>query len=165
MSTAAHRSLPSSGEPRHAVPAALVDLTVKRRPGGLTATDRDLRVAQRAQDQRLTRDLPMLGDYVRFPDTSVRRLSVEYGDGVAWQCSQKEHSVGFYLHEDGTSPITAGSHSHFTFSHLTKTDELKTAAVWMFSNGEVGPGRATYLAIAVRVWDHGTPAGTTSVSR
>jgi hypothetical protein len=157
MSTATHTTTPS-GEPRHALPPGLPDLTVKRARGGLVASERDLQVAQLAQEHRLARTTPELGDYVRFPGNHYRRLSVSYGDGEAWQCEVRERTCGFYLHADGTSHCSVGSMSAFTLpgSSLTPSHDLRPADVWMFSNGRVEAHHGTYLTITVRVWDHPT---------
>jgi hypothetical protein len=154
---AEHQAPCTSEEPgaAAATASAMPDLTVKPEPFGRKPTERDLRVAQLAQDRRLTHTEPQLGDYVRYPDKRIFRLGVnygKYGDSESWQCST--HG-GFYLNDDGTTYCTVGSFEPVKIHtrDLIKSDDVKPATFWMFSDGRVEAHNGTYLSIAVRVWD------------
>lgn len=125
--------------------------TAERRPFRVEASERDLRRAEVAQARRHDHHQPLVGDFVRFHDNSMRRLSVSYGDRK-WQVSYQENTCAFFLCDDGRSDCSAGSHSFFFVSGVEPTNQRRKADFWMWHDGQSGAYRGTGVAIDVRVW-------------
>lgn len=89
---------------------------------------------------------PRVGDFVRFADGILRRISYDWGDGV-----QTSDGGSFHLGAYGVS-FSGALYGTVPTDSLTLSDEVKTGDVWVFHNGLPGAGRGVHFQPEFRVY-------------
>ena len=122
----------------------------------ITQTLPNQHLSQRDQDflalalsARNTRNHPEVGDYIRFQDGSLRRISYNHGD----KC---QHSVSgsFYLNSSGHSSFSGGLDAGVKVEAMELMEEVKDGSFWIWRDGRVGAGCGVDVSMPCRVWSY-----------
>lgn len=100
---------------------------------------------------------PQVGEYVRFLDGTLRRISYHWKDGEGWDGGVQTSDGGsFHLGRHGVS-FSGSLYSAIPTEALRETDETLPASVWVFHHDFAGAGRGVDTSVEMRVWDYPYP--------
>lgn len=121
---------------------------VRRTVEHLDARDRATIAIRMAH--RLGRHAPEIGDYVRFPDGTLERISEPLTDGHA----QTSRDARFQLREHGTCYCTSGSHNRpVALGSLRPTRERLFGDAWIWHHDRRAAGNGVEFRVAFKVFD------------
>lgn len=98
---------------------------------------------------------PRLGDFVRFEDGSLKRITV-WRDGHM-QAGAPENA-GFFLWRGGFTEVVGFCGDQIDPARLQRLDESMDGKVWTFRNGDVQPGGRVDTKVPFRVYSYGPVA-------
>lgn len=97
---------------------------------------------------------PRVGDYVRFPDGTVRRFSYiwDFEDGSDIS-AQTAGGGSFYLTECGGLSFSGSLYMGIPGKSLTLTNEKQNGDVWFFHHGFAGADCGVHAVVEFRVYE------------
>lgn len=98
---------------------------------------------------------PRLGDFVRFQDGSLARISVMHEDGDLQ--AAKVDEGGFFLWKEGFTEFSGTCGNKVDPACLRRLDETMEGRVWTFRNGDVAPGGRVDTTVPFRVYAYEAP--------
>jgi hypothetical protein len=97
---------------------------------------------------------PQVGEFVRFADGTMRRISYHWTDDAGWDGGVQTSDGGsFHLGEYGIS-FSGSLYSTIPTDELKPTDETLPGSVWVFHHGFPGAGRGVDTRVDMRVWTY-----------
>lgn len=118
--------------------------------------DRDSEILKARSVAFLARREVKAGDYIRFADGTLRRVSHvwtgENDQPESIQTDCPEFGSSFYL-GDGWMSFSGGLHPGVPASTLTRTQELISGKCWFFHNDFAYRDNGVYISIPCPVWD------------
>lgn len=124
----------------------------------LDARDAETAIERMAQRDD-SADYPKVGDFVRFSDGTMRRISCHWTDGTGWDggCQTSDlyglHSGRYYL-GDGYCNFSGGLHPAVPTEQLKPTDEFMLGAVWMFRHDHWTAHNGVDFTVPFPVWEY-----------
>jgi hypothetical protein len=94
--------------------------------------DRDIAIIHRRLDAFDERTGPRVGDYVRFADGVLRRISYHWTDGTGWDGGCQSSDGGSFHLNDGGCSFSGSLYSTVPTESLTLTDERRDGRAWIF---------------------------------
>lgn len=91
---------------------------------------------------------PRVGDYLKYPDGSFTRFTVDLGESL-----QTGGERGSYFLYGSCCDYSGGCDSGIKKSDLVPTRETKPGDLWFFDEGITGAGRRKDFQINFRVFD------------
>jgi hypothetical protein len=110
--------------------------------------DKDREIARRRAATFARWNTPQVGDFVRFADGVVRRISYVWPDGVQTSCGGSWH-----LFADGVSSFSGGLCPPVHPNTLTLTQDKRDGVFWFFHHDLAGAHRGVDCSIPCRVWE------------
>jgi hypothetical protein len=102
-----------------------------------------------AFEARKSRKLPEVGDFIRFQDGSLRRISASYEDA-----HQHSRCGSFYLGAKGYSSFSGGLDRSVKQEAMELTEETQEGTFWIWKDGVSGAGRGVNVSLPCRVWSY-----------
>lgn len=114
-----------------------------------------------AQDARILRERafayrdrskagPQVGEFVRYPDGAMHRISYHWGDDV--QKVQTSDGGSWYLGNHGIN-FSGGLDPGIPTASLTLTDETQLGSVWFFHHDQWTAHNGVDAQMTFRVWE------------
>lgn len=92
---------------------------------------------------------PRMGDFVRFPNGEIERLShdwdADFQTSPIWAGS-------FFLHSHGNGGFSGGLNPAIPADSLSLLEEVMEGKFWFFHHNMAGAGRGVYFTAACRVY-------------
>lgn len=95
---------------------------------------------------------PRVGDFVRFADGTIRRISHIWDDGP-----QTSDGGSYYL-GNGYVSMSGGLFPHVPNSSITPTEEKREGSAWFFHHDYATAHNGVGVLVAFRVFDCSLPA-------
>lgn len=94
---------------------------------------------------------PRVGDWIRFEDGSLYRISHLWVWGDPDDGAQISEGGSWYLGE-GYVSFSGALYPSIPLTTLTRTDETRPGSVWFFHHNVSGAGRGVYASLPFRVY-------------
>jgi hypothetical protein len=122
-------------------------------PTMLQADERDAAIVAERMARLDTRDEPRVGDYVRFADGTLRRVSYHWRDDEGWDGGcQTSDGGSFYLGNAGCS-FSGSLYSCVPTESLKLTSERLPGPVWIFHHDQHRAHNGVTFMPDFRVYD------------
>ncbi len=97
---------------------------------------------------------PRIGDFVIFPDDSVRRFTEDWSDvGAGFQTTSPTiRDASFHLCKSGRCDYSGALEPPIPLAAFEETDEMRFGSVWFFSNDNAKAHNAVCASIQFRVY-------------
>ena len=118
-----------------------------------TADARDEEIVARRMKKLNEVEGPRVGDFVRFTDGTLRRISYRWNDGEGWDggCQTSDHG-SYYLSEYGVS-MSGSLHPCVPTESLQRTDECRDGSVWIFHHDWAKAHNGVDFMVPFRVYE------------
>jgi hypothetical protein len=122
-----------------------------------TKDEQDNAIAEERQAAFLNRQEIKSGDFIRFPDGTLKRVAHVWKDendkpeSIQPTMYEAGRDWSFYLGE-GWMSFSGSLNTGIAASHFRKTDELMQGTCWFFHHDYATAGGAVYYKINCRVW-------------
>ena len=96
---------------------------------------------------------PGVGDWLRFTDGSLRRISHDWGDEVQHGI-QHSKDGSFHLSQSGHVDFSGGLEPGIDRTVLQPDTAQREARFWIWDHGHAGAGRGVHITIPTPVWNY-----------
>lgn len=90
---------------------------------------------------------PRVGDFVIMPNSTLRRCSHGWDDGM-----QTSDGGSFHISRSGTASMSGSLYPSQLWEYFKETDEVRPGRFWFFSHGMAGAGRGVDVHLPCRVY-------------
>lgn len=118
---------------------------------------RDAEIVERRRQAYNNLTGVVVGDYVRFPCGTLRRVGYVWDEG-AHQDVQTTDIGNFHLLDSGRCSFSGNLYNSIPADRLKPTEEKLPGKIWIFHHDCPGEGRAVTGYILFRVWQSADPA-------
>lgn len=98
-------------------------------------------------------DGPRVGDFVRFADGTLRRISYHWRDDAGWDGGCQTSDGGSWYLGDGFVSFSGALYSAIPTESLRRTDEQRQGSVWFFHHDYRTAGGGIDALIPFRVYE------------
>lgn len=95
---------------------------------------------------------PLVGDWVRLPDDSMRRVTHDWDDRLQLTSGSFPGDASFHIDREGYCSFSGSLSQAIPLEHFTVTDEAKDGSCWFFSNDWAYAHSGVYIRVPFRVW-------------
>lgn len=120
-------------------------------PHRFALDDRDREILRDRFNRRQENGGPLIGDFVRFADGTLRRFTYAWDDGLQTTVDGSDGS--FYIHASGNGDYSGGLAAIVRRETLTPTAETREGAFWFFHHDWRGAGRGVPAFVPCRVYE------------
>lgn len=116
----------------------------------------DAAILRTAVDLHDVTTRPQVGDLLRFPDGSYRRIAsdlTKYDPTWGYQPSSPRFGESFHLSSTGAMSHSGGLASQVPADSLTDSGETIPVPAWIWHHGRSGGDNGAEVRVFVRVWD------------
>ncbi|HEU0196153.1 MAG TPA: hypothetical protein VFQ88_02925 [Nevskiaceae bacterium] len=117
--------------------------------------EQDQALLQRRQDGLNARSRIGVGDFLRFPDGSFRRVAHDWGDSVQPTVGGSHPCVGdesFYLDAEGGASFSGSLGQALPVTNIAATNETRDGTVWFFHHNYPCAGGGVHASARFRVF-------------
>jgi hypothetical protein len=117
--------------------------------------ERDTAILEKRQAEFLKNDKPKQGDFIRFADGTLRRVThvwTENNKPELCQTNENASDGSFYL-GNGFMSYSGGLLSGVQADTLTRTQEIIKGAAWFFHHDFATAGGGVYITVDCPVWE------------
>jgi hypothetical protein len=118
-----------------------------------TIDERDLELVRERMATLDARQGPRVGDFVRFADGTLRRISYRWTDDTGWDGGcQTSDGGSYYLGTHGVS-MSGSLHPTVPTDSLRLTDERMDGSVWVFHHDMHRAHNGVDVTVSFRVFE------------
>lgn len=96
---------------------------------------------------------PRVGDFVRFSDGTLRRISYRWTDGAGWDGGCQTSDGGSYYLGNGYVSMSGSLHPAVPTEQLTPTGERRDGSVWIFHHDIRQAHNGVDVSVPFRVYE------------
>lgn len=116
---------------------------------GFDSVDADL-LAQRLRNREKLEGRPLVGDFVRMLDGTLRRFAHDWGDDI--QPTTSEGSGSFYLCQSGHGDHSGSLHNAIPKNKLVREPYKLEGAFWFFHHDCAGGNQGVRCLVGCQVF-------------